>query len=142
MLDHPLVTTSPDTDRRVAFTIALLRQNLACTSLSLGVVCRRTNLSRSHLMRLFKRETGTTVRHFMMQLRVHRAQELLATTFLSIKQVAAAAGFKHVSELDRQFRIGLGVSPGEYRRYRHVPVPHLVAAAASAAAAPAPTVNE
>ena len=137
MLDRPLVTASPDTDRRVVFTIALLRQNLGCTSLSLGLVCRRTNLSRSHLMRLFKRETGTTVRHFMMQLRVHRAQELLATTFLSIKQVAAEAGFKHVSELDRQFRNALGVSPGEYRRCRHVAVPQLVAPSSLA-----PAVNE
>jgi AraC family transcriptional regulator len=123
MLDRRLLAATPDTDRRVAFTIALLRQNLASTSLSLGMVCRRTNLSRSHLMRLFKRETGTTVRRFVMQLRLHRAEELLATTFLSIKQVAAEAGFKHVSELDRQFRIALGVSPGEYRRCRHVPVP-------------------
>jgi transcriptional regulator GlxA family with amidase domain len=54
--------------------------------------------------------------HHLKQRRLLCAERLLHTTFLSVKQIASAAGFHDTHHFVREFRRVFGRPPGEYRR--------------------------
>ncbi|SON56258.1 L-rhamnose operon regulatory protein RhaS [Hartmannibacter diazotrophicus] len=72
-------------------------------------------LSRHHLIRLFKRETGLTPHAFLMDCRVRAARTLLARGDAPA-DVALACGFFDQSHLNRCFKARVGVAPGAFRR--------------------------
>lgn len=74
------------------------------------------NMSASRLRHLFKAETGLTVSQYLKQIRMQRAEVLLQTTFLSVKQIMNLVGVHDDAHFSREFRKLHGVAPGKYRR--------------------------
>ena len=72
------------------------------------------NLSPSHFARAFKDSQGVAPHRYILECRVKRTQELLATE-LSLSEIAAEVGFADQSHLTRWFREFVGVTPGSYR---------------------------
>ena len=72
-------------------------------------------VSAGHLIRAFRRSTGMPPYTWLMQLRISRAQTLLARGH-AIADVAYELGFADQSHLTRQFRRTTGVTPGEYAK--------------------------
>lgn len=68
-----------------------------------------------HFCRVFKREMGIGLPAYFARLRATAAAELLASSGLSVKEVAAAVGFASASRLDRVFVDVFAASPTEYR---------------------------
>ena len=62
------------------------------------------HLCPSHLRQLFKSETGVPLARYGRQLRLAEARELLRTTFLSVKEVAARVGVTGMSHFVRDFK--------------------------------------
>jgi AraC-like DNA-binding protein len=85
-------------------------------------LAQRLNLSASRLSHLFKRETGESLQQYIRAARIRRAQELLETTHLSVKEIANALGVD-VSHLTRDFRQNLELTPREYRTLFHSIIP-------------------
>jgi AraC-like DNA-binding protein len=75
----------------------------------------RFHLSASHLQRLFKRETGMPIGEWLIAQRLHRAAYLLANSYLSVKAIARAAGYEHVSSFIRAFERKNKLTPTRYR---------------------------
>jgi transcriptional regulator of acetoin/glycerol metabolism/AraC-like DNA-binding protein len=73
-------------------------------------------LSVFHFARQFKLSMGVTPHYYLVEKRVRRAQEMLATTDLSLSDVAVATGFSDQSHLARHFRQMAGMTPGQFRR--------------------------
>lgn len=71
-------------------------------------------LSRHHLLRLFKRQTGLTPHAYLTDCRVRAARRLLAQG-TSPAEVAQACGFYDQSHLNRAFKQRTGSAPGAYR---------------------------
>jgi AraC-like DNA-binding protein len=78
-------------------------------------IARELGISARHLSRLVNGETGRRFDWHVRALRVRHAAELLLSSELSMKEIAAAAGFSGTSELDHQFHGVHGVSPSSYR---------------------------
>lgn len=70
-------------------------------------------LSRYHLLRVFKRDTGLTPHAFHTQMRVDRAR-ILVRQGLPFADVAAATGFVDQSHFTTTFRQFTGATPGQY----------------------------
>jgi AraC-like DNA-binding protein len=85
------------------------------TPLTLGVVARHAGVSPCHLARALKRHTGRAFLWHLHGARVDAAQRLLVTTTLSVKEVAAHAGYNTPTQLCRYFRRRCGTSPLAYR---------------------------
>lgn len=85
--------------------------------LSLDEMARAACLSKYHLIRVFRRQTGLTPHQFQLQNRVRRAQRLLAAgpDALPAAEAALAAGFCDQSHLVRCFERLVGLSPRAYR---------------------------
>jgi AraC family transcriptional regulator len=52
---------------------------------------------------------------FVVERRIQRARHLLRIGDLSLKEIAAAAGFSDQAHMTRMFRAKLGMTPGQYR---------------------------
>jgi len=74
------------------------------------------NLSPSRFRHLFKQETGTTPAQYLKDIRLTRAEKMLRTTFLSIKQILKQVGIASNTHFVRDFRRKYGMTPTSYRR--------------------------
>jgi transcriptional regulator GlxA family with amidase domain len=100
---------------RVKIVIDVMNANLQ-RRISLTELAGAANLSRSHLCRLFKTQTGLSQGEYLRRLRMGKARDLLAASVLSIKEVMAAVGYDSKSHFSRQFRRSFGLAPSEYRK--------------------------
>jgi len=108
---HDLPRVSPPVIR----AMRVIEQRYAETTLHVGAVAQDLGVSTEHLCRVVKRHTGLTFVTLVRRARVRAACRLLQTTALSMKEIAARAGFSSASRFDRDFKTVCGVSPSEYR---------------------------
>lgn len=69
-----------------------------------------------HFINKFKEYYGTTPNAYIIALRLGAAERLLLNTELSIKEIAARAGFKDEFYFIRLFKQKVGLTPGKYRK--------------------------
>ncbi|RYG62984.1 AraC family transcriptional regulator [bacterium] len=81
------------------------------SDLSLNEMAEIAGLSPYHFARCFKETAGKTPHQYVISRRVERARQLLATSRLSLAQIALQCGFSDQSHLSRQFKRSLGVTP-------------------------------
>jgi AraC family transcriptional regulator len=94
-------------------------------------------LSPHHLLRLFKLVNGCTPREYLQAKRTRMAARLIASTELTLEEIAHRVGFEDRSTLGRQLRRNFGVNPRQMRRASRA-VPQAPRARAQACRAPAP----
>ncbi len=82
--------------------------------LSLNTLADVLHMTSAYVSRLFSRESGTTYRKYLTELRVEKAKELLATTNLSIAEVCDRVGFNDYFHFIKTFKRLTGTSPGKY----------------------------
>ncbi|GAA3404087.1 AraC family transcriptional regulator [Paenibacillus hodogayensis] len=68
-----------------------------------------------YLCQVFKKYAGTTIHHYIQQLRVQRAQHLLLHSDKSVKTIALEVGFHEPFYFSRIFKKISGISPQHYR---------------------------
>jgi AraC family transcriptional regulator len=96
--------------KQIAQAIDYLHAHLE-EDITLEDLAQVVHLSPSHLRRTFKQTTGLAPHQYLIQLRVHRAEQLLKTGRVSIRDVAMQVGFADQSHLNRHFKRLLGVTP-------------------------------
>ena len=74
------------------------------------------NMSCSHLRAVFKRETGLTVRDFVIQTRLVAAAYLLKKTKRCVMDIAMESGFGQISCFNRSFLKAFGQTPTAFRK--------------------------
>lgn len=67
------------------------------------------------MARLFEQEIGIGLRTYLRVVRLLKATDLLGGTFLSLQEIAAEVGYRHVRDFDHQFQATFQMTPGEYR---------------------------
>jgi AraC family transcriptional regulator len=92
------------------FVEAHLEENI-----SIHVLAAVAGLSTYHFARAFKRSEGMTPHDYVVQCRIRRTQELLASTDLPVSEIAGVVGFADQSHCTRRFREHVGVTPCRYR---------------------------
>lgn len=68
------------------------------------------------LNRHLRRTLNSSAYAFVIERRIERAKQLLRAGDLSLKEVAAAAGFSDQSHMTRLFRAKLGITPGSLKQ--------------------------
>src|SRR5437660_1209214 len=101
-------------DHRIKEAISLLEMDPG-QKLRPVDLARQLGLSVSRLQHLFKQGLGMTIVEYQRRLRLDRACNLLETTRLSVKQIAAQVGAGDTSHFIRDFTKYKGLSPRRYR---------------------------
>lgn len=96
-------------------TMRWLRERLG-EPVALADVAAHEGTSVRTLIRRFKEQAGTTPLQWLVRQRVHRAQELLETTDLSVEEVAGHCGFGTSVAMRQHFAKHVRTSPTAYRR--------------------------
>lgn len=107
----PHVWTSDDRMKRVQEHI---HQHI-CENLDVDELADVACVTKPYLIRLFKREFGTSPVQYINRKKVERAQLLLYTTDMPVKEVAYELGFSDHSYFIRMFRKQTDITPQEYR---------------------------
>jgi transcriptional regulator GlxA family with amidase domain len=92
-----------------------LKNNLT-TEQSLTEVAQLFSLSYRSFTRRFRIATNQSPIEYWQQLRVQTAKELLASSNLSIQEVALEVGYNDQGHLTRVFKKVLSQTPSEYRK--------------------------
>lgn len=85
--------------------------------ISLEQIAGNMYLSPFYVSKLFKAETGDTLIHFLIEIRMEKAKELLLNEpDLSIQEVAARVGYEDAYHFSKLFKKKFGVAPSAVRK--------------------------
>ena len=101
-------------DRRIELVISKFKNETA-TAWDSTTLATLVNLSPSRFRHLFKQETGTTPAQYLKEYRLRKAEKMLRTTFLTVKQVLKQVGLGSNAHFVRDFRKKYGMTPTAYR---------------------------
>lgn len=83
--------------------------------ISLQEMANITGVTPPYLSRLFKKELGVNYIHYINQLRIEKAKELLNSPHFKIMDIANIVGYGNVNYFSRTFKKITGLSPQDYR---------------------------
>jgi AraC-like DNA-binding protein len=98
---------------RIGFVVDYIKKNLH-QKLSIDSIAKLAYVSKSNFFKMFKDELGTSPNDFILQERINRAKELLASQ-TSIKETAFQTGFSDTNYFTRVFKQLEGVTPKSYQ---------------------------
>lgn len=109
-------------DEDVASAVRFIRQH-ACEHIRVADILDAVGVSRSTLDARFRQVMGRTMHDEIQRTLMTHAQKLIADGELTLKQVAAKAGFAHIQHMTNMFRLRLGQTPSEFRRMARLGAP-------------------
>jgi transcriptional regulator GlxA family with amidase domain len=102
-------------DARIEAVLNSLMRDIRCTARP-AEQAAKAGLSLSRFYELFRTATGTSPARYIRHRRFERAEEMLRTTDLSVKEIANHTGRFDFSHFVRDFKRLYGKSPRTYRR--------------------------
>jgi transcriptional regulator GlxA family with amidase domain len=108
--------TVSTTDARARMAEVLKQMPAAALlDLTLNELVTQVQCTPRHFSRVFNEVVGMSFRKKQSEVRLLRAQELLATTESKVLDVAMESGFQSVSLFNLMFKRRFGVTPGRWR---------------------------
>jgi AraC-like DNA-binding protein len=80
-----------------------------------GQIAAEIGVGYTRLLEIFRQYTGLTPYQYFLQLRIHRAKELLQEPHLSVKEISARMNFENQYYFSRLFKKKTGYSPTQWR---------------------------
>jgi PAS domain S-box-containing protein len=111
----PMRPDAGDRARQIVATMAEYVQQHHHRPINLGDVAAAMRMNRFYLSTLFHQTTGTTFNHFLRDVRLAQARELLRDRRNRINEVAAAAGYASPDAFRHAFKAFVGLSPKAWR---------------------------
>ncbi len=103
-------TGNPHVENARHYILTHLTQEITVSDIS-----EAAGLSSSHLSRLFRSITGRTLMEYLTDERIRAAKSLLASSDMTIPEIAALLRFCDQSHFTYIFRKKTGLTPGKYR---------------------------
>ena len=103
-------------DKEALDAVHYIKKNFA-NSITVEDVAAQVNLSYSYFSRRFKAFTGHSIHSYITICRLSEAKHLLASTDMSMKEIAFSIGYHSESNFIVSFTTQYGCSPSEYRRH-------------------------
>lgn len=103
------------TQNYVQQTIKMIH-NLYDKPLKVSEIANKLSLNRSYLYKIFKKETGYSIKDYILQVKMNRSCELLLHPDLSITEVAFSVGYVDPLAFSSVFKHYFHMSPSDYRK--------------------------
>ncbi len=110
-------TEHPAVNRYVQALYSIVRQTYSLR-ITIDEIAGRIGISRKHLAEVVRRETGFTPMQILIGHRMKTGHKLLASTNMSIADVARSCGYEDQFLFSRRFKKEYGCSPSEVRKQR------------------------
>ncbi len=76
------------------------------------------HLNEDYLTRVFKKETGMSIKAYIIRQKMNAAREMLQTTSLSVSSVAIQLGYNNFSHFSATYKKEFGITPAEEKENR------------------------
>ncbi len=103
-------------------TAKYIRQHLD-TDLSVSEIAEYVGMNPEYLTKLFKKNTGYTLKEYIVNEKMESAKMLLTTTSLPVTLISSHVGYGNYSNFTRSFKQLVGCTPMEYRKNTAKQVP-------------------
>ncbi len=114
---HPdTVGNTPSDTRFLEGIIHLIEKNLSDSGFNVEKLADQYGVSRIYINRKIKAITGETSNHFIRNIRLKRAAELLRQNELTISEITWQVGYTDLRTFRSRFKEKFGVSPSEYSK--------------------------
>ena len=107
----------PEHSSRIEGVLSYISEHID-QPLTLEYLAQRVSLSPFYFSRVFRKETGYTLREYLINARINAARFYLRTTQLSLKEIAYRCGYGSDSTFCTTFKRVTGMTPLEYRNER------------------------
>lgn len=87
-----------------------------CENLTVTAIADQVHMNSSYLTRIFKRDTGYSIHHYIQEQKIHLAKQRLAASPQSIGEIALDLGYQSYVSFSRAFSKIVGMSPKEYKQ--------------------------
>ncbi len=111
-----LNTTAGDPELAFVHAATRLISEQLATLPSVGQMAERLGLTERRLSTLFRKHLGLTVSGFVSEERIRVGCQLLATTPMSVQDIALDVGFANTANFSTAFRERLGLTPQAWRQ--------------------------
>lgn len=106
----------PDIMTRVRFLFQKHIEEHRREFISVNAIASELNMSAHYLSDLLRNQTGMNTQQHIHAFLVERAKSMLATTQLSVSEIAYGLGFEYPQHFSRLFKNKTGITPLEFRR--------------------------
>lgn len=113
--ERSILKDSPKQKKLVDLAIQFINDHYE-RDINLNDICGYVFLSPSYFARIFKKATGYSPIHFLINRRIERAKELLANTDEKASEIALTVGFSTQQRFNETFKKMTGMTPLEYRK--------------------------
>lgn len=113
-VELPYLQQSGKYEAKIASILRWIDHHLD-TTISIDEIAHRHGMSRSLLIREFRRRTGSSIVMYCNRRRTEKAAQLLAGAAYSVTQIAFLCGYSNLSHFHRQFKERYGLPPGAFR---------------------------
>ena len=103
----------------VADIFAYCNRNF-CEDITLDDISKEINISKEHIMRIFRERFHTNFRAYINHLRIDEAKKLLRETDISITDISINVGYNTIRTFNRVFIENTGITPTQYRQNLHL----------------------
>ena len=84
--------------------------------LQVTTIAEKLNLNRSYLYKIFKEETGQSIKDYILMVKMKKSCDLLINSSLTISQIASSVGFTDPLAFSKAFKKTYQVSPLQFRK--------------------------
>ncbi|WP_217592834.1 helix-turn-helix domain-containing protein [Cohnella sp. GbtcB17] len=102
-------------DEIVTDIVDYVRNHLHDPMLTVEEIAEHVSLSSRHVRQLFKESLDVTLSEYILQERIAKVKELLATTDWTVTDIGERAGFQTKSHFFTIFKKATGLTPSQYR---------------------------
>ncbi len=106
-------SSSQNKTEAIKFAIGYILSHLG-NKMTLDEIALQSGMSKYHMLREFKKQTGYTPIEYINIMRCENAKQMLALEVYSIDEIASAIGFKNTSYFSQTFKKYVGCSPSQY----------------------------
>ena len=90
-----------------------------CETASLSTIEEKYNFTPAYLNRIFKKETGTTIQKYIVEMKMQNAREFVIRTDMNIGDIAEKMGYSDQSFFIEQYKKAYGQTPLQTRKTIH-----------------------
>lgn len=106
---------SNSTVNAIKIILKYIDENLQNT-IYLPTLAQLVNFDKSYMSRFFKKHLGITCTEYITRCRLNKASQLLATTGMTVTEIAFETGFTNISFFLKKFKERYSVTPIKYRK--------------------------
>ena len=106
------------TGNEVVDTILAYLYGHYAEKIELETLAQLTYCTESHIARVFKKHTGTTIISYVHKIRIEKSIQMMKEQNLSVKEAALAAGYQNLNHFYKYFTQYTGMTPAAYIKQR------------------------